>query len=274
MSDTSFQLQRFDGTEDVIKSAFRTLTLFEFFADIQRDASISEMMKALKIPQSSLSVLVRFCTDMGYLAYNPDSRTYYPTLRLHYLSSWRSQLNPVAANIQANLCDLQHLTQQTVVLSMRNRIYSQYILVEHGGAIMRDHVETGSLRPLVCSASGWSLLANEPDNEIEKLIRKTQVLIQNETWKSTAPQAVSHINFVRENGYAYSKGEATNGASGLAMSIPTLEHIPRLSIAVAGPHDEISEKKDAIITAMKGLVSKLPASITQDILTLPLPPNT
>jgi len=232
MSDTSFQLQRFDGTEDVIKSAFRTLTLFEFFADIQRDASISEMMKALKIPQSSLSVLVRFCTDMGYLAYNPDSRTYYPTLRF------------------------------------------QYILVEHGGAIMRDHVETGSLRPLVCSASGWSLLANEPDNEIEKLIRKTQVLIQNETWKSTAPQAVSHINFVRENGYAYSKGEATNGASGLAMSIPTLEHIPRLSIAVAGPHDEISEKKDAIITAMKGLVSKLPASITQDILTLPLPPNT
>ncbi len=266
MADNSSQFQRFDGTEDVIKSAFRTLTVFEFFADIQQDASISEMMDALNIPQSSLSVLVRFLSDMGYLVYNPDKRTYYPTLRLHYLSAWRSQKNPAAANIQTALQDLQHQTQQTVVLSMRNRLYSQYIMVEHAGGIMRDHVETGSLRPLVCSATGWSLLASETENEIQKLIHKTQVLTKNETWKSTAASAGRHIDFVRKNGYAYSKGESTNGASGLAMSIPTQGDKPRLSLAVAGPHAKISHEKQVILNSMDALISNLPPTITEDIL--------
>lgn len=266
MANSSSQIGRLNETEVLLKSSFRTMAIFELFADIQKPASISEISKALKIPQSSTSAIIGSLVETGYLTKDPKTRTYIPSMRLTYLSAWRRECHPIAANFHRELIKLHESTGETVVLAMRNGIYSHYIFVHHAHAILREHVETGSVRPLVCSATGWSLLARESDHEIQKLINKTRLLVKNQRWIEASADARQHIALVRETGFSWSDGEAANGASGLAMAIPNHGSPQRLSIALAGPRNRMNKKKQELEIALSELVNNLPDNFTKDVL--------
>lgn len=268
MASKDSQISRLNETEFVLKSSFRTMAIFEFFADIQRPANINEIAKALNIPQSSTSTLVGSLVDTGYLVRDPHTRTLIPSMRINYLNAWRGDSYPFAASFNQHLLALHEDTGETAVLAMRNGIYSQYILVQHSHDILRKHVETGSVRPLVCSATGWSLLANEDDREIKKLINRTRLSVKNPRWVETSNNAMRHIETVRKGGYAWSDGEAANGASGLALSIPNGKRPTRLSIAIAGPNSRMNEKRDELLSLLKNFVNALPDNFTNDVLAL------
>lgn len=260
------QVQHFNETEDVLKSSFRTMAIFECFADARKPLTISGICQRLKIPQSSTSTLIRSLVDTGYLAFDRNTRAYAPTLRLHMLTSWSSEKSAVATKLSEGLKVLQKQTGLTAVIAMRNGIYSQYILVEHGENIIRKHVETGSVRPLVCSATGWSMLASESDIEIGKLIRTTKLRVDNERWIASADNAHESIEEARNQQYAYSRGNAAKNASGIAIDLPSTQSIRQLSLSIAGPSDNISEGLNSIISAMKNFVMTLDADITEQIL--------
>ena len=58
-----------------IKSAERTLALFEMFSLYQRPLGVGEISKALDIPQPSVSMLVRNLAGLGYLEHDRAART-------------------------------------------------------------------------------------------------------------------------------------------------------------------------------------------------------
>lgn len=260
------QIGRLDETKLLLKSSFRTMAIFEFFADIQRPAQLTEISSALKIPQSSTSAIISSLVDTGYLTKNPNTRAYSPSLRINYLNAWRGERHPFACRFNEELKALHRQSGETAVLAMRNSIYSQYILVQHSHDILRQHVETGSVRPLVCSATGWSMLMNESNIEIQKLINMTHLSVKNPLWKETTKTAIRHIETVRENGYAWSAGEAANGASGLAIAIPNGDAPAQFSIAIAGPSKRMDDKKDVVLELLREFVSQIPHSFTHDVL--------
>lgn len=266
MTDSSSQIGRLDETEMLLKSSFRTMAIFEFFADIQRPANIGEISKALNIPQSSTSALIGSLVDTGFITKNSGTRTFVPSMRINYLNAWRGERHPFAAEFNNTLKDLHKQTGETAVLAMRNGIYSQYILVQHSHDILRDHVETGSVRPLVCTATGWSLLTHEADSEISKLINRTKLSVKNPLWLKTANDGLQYIKDVRETGYAWSDGEAANGASGLAIAIPNGEAPVSLSVAIAGPTTRMNAKKQEILGILNEFVASLPETFTHDVL--------
>ena len=266
MTSQYSQISRLDETEIILKSSFRTMAIFEYFADIQRPAYLNEISKALNIPQSSTSALVGSLVDTGFLTKNLKTRTFTPSMRLNYLNAWRGEFHPFAANFHKHLKSLHEESGETAVLALRNGIYSQYILVQHSHDIVRKHVETGSVRPLACCATGWSLLANETDDEITKLINRTRLSVKNQRWIETTNFSTHHIETVRQLGYAWSDGEAANGASGLAMSIPNGLSPSRLSIAIAGPNSRMNEKRGELLLVLKEFVEALPDSFTNDVL--------
>lgn len=266
MPTSKSQISRLNDTEMLLKSSFRTMAIFEFFADIQRPASIGEISKALKIPQSSTSSIVGSLVDTGYLTKDSHSRTFTPSMRLNYLNAWRGERHPFAAQFSHHLKSLHEDSGETAVLAMRNGIYSHYILVQHSHDILREHVGTGSVRPLACSATGWSLLAHESDKEIEKLINRTRLSIQNPRWIEACNRTKEHIKNVRQTGFAWSDGEASNGASGIAMSVLNPGSNLRLSIALAGPTQRMNSQKERLLNLLANFVEDLPNNFTNHVL--------
>jgi DNA-binding IclR family transcriptional regulator len=238
---------RLDETEVMLKSSFRTMALFEYFADARAPVTIGDISANLNIPQSSASVLVKSLLESGYLTKTATNRHYTPTLRLPMLSGWmdsKALILPQLTNIMQRLCTQ---FQETFVLAMRNGIYSQYIMVEAAGGIIRQHVATGSLRPLLCASTGWAMLARDTDDYISKLIRRTRNETDNNYWRETAKNAPAHI----------------------AISLPSHDAHYSLALAAAGTRESIGQKKEGLTAELLKLASQFNRDITAQILGTP-----
>ncbi|MEP6344080.1 MAG: helix-turn-helix domain-containing protein [Maricaulaceae bacterium] len=256
---------RLDETEAILKSSFRTMALFEYFADIQTKATIGDISANLNIPQSSASALVKSLVDSGYLAKVDGSRYYYPTMRLSMLADWMDRDSQIIPQLVGQMRQLANRFDQPIVLALRNGIYSQYIMVETTEPTVRQHVETGSLRPLVCSSSGWAMLSRDNDDDIGKLIRRTQAETDNNYWKDTANTALHHIALTRRNGFAFSEGPDAKGTAGIAVPLPTTTPSYSLALAAAGTTTAMQAKKDDIAVAMLNIVKNIPLSSSEKI---------
>jgi len=256
---------RLDETDAILKSSFRTMALFEYFADVRAPVTIGDISANLNIPQSSASALVKSLVESGYLTRTQTNRHYTPTLRLPMLGGWMDRepvMLPPLVTIMQTLCSQ---FAETFVLAMRNGIYSQYIMVESGSGTIRQHVETGSLRPLLCASTGWAMLSRDSDDDIGKLIRRTRSETENSYWRKTAQTAPQHIALTRQNGFAFSEGPDAKGTAGIAIPLPSGEPHYSLALAAAGTTEAIGQKKDAIAAALLDIRPELNRDITAQI---------
>ncbi len=88
--------------KSVIKSAQRVLQVFEFFSDIRKPVSATEIANALSFPQSSTSMLLRSLVSLGYLDYHREDRTFEPTIRLSLLGGWIPERIGIASHIMTS----------------------------------------------------------------------------------------------------------------------------------------------------------------------------
>ena len=65
-------------TQRSIKSAERTLRLFELFSRRQQRLPVGEVARGLGIPQPSASMLLSNLAGLGYLEYDRFDRSYAP----------------------------------------------------------------------------------------------------------------------------------------------------------------------------------------------------
>ena len=261
-----WQALRLDDAENMLKSSFRTMALFEFFADVQRPASIGEIADNLNMPQSSASALTKSLQDSGYLQRDIETRAFYPTLRLSFLGDWLIRMAGLPDGFADNLARLSETIGETVFLAMRNGIYSQYIYTHHRPGPVREHVETGSVRPLVCSATGYAMLTGDTDDDIGKLVRRTKHEVENDFWKETANAAVEGVRETRAQGYALAVGPSYSSTGGIAVPLPSRGVRRHLCVGVGGPGDVIRERAPEIAPVLRGFVAGLPRSIEDAIL--------
>jgi len=241
------------------------MALFEYLADVRSPVTIGDISANLNIPQSSASALVKSLVESGYLTKTKTSRHYAPTLRLPMLGGWMDRQPTILSPLISQMQTLCARFEETFVLAMRNGIYSQYIMVESGPGTIRQHVETGSLRPLLCASTGWAMLARDHDDDIGKLIRHTRNETENSYWRETAKTAPAHIALTRKNGFAFSEGPDAKGTAGIAIALPSHEAHNSLALAAAGTTEAIGQKKDALAAALLDIRPAFSRDITAQI---------
>jgi DNA-binding IclR family transcriptional regulator len=131
---------------------------------------------------------------------------------------------------------------------------------------VREHIETGSVRPLVCSATGYAMLTGDTDEDIGKLVRRTVHEVENSFWKETALAAVDGVRDTRAKGYAIAVGPSHSSTGGIAVALPSRGVRRHLCVGVGGPADVIREQGAEIAPVLRGFVAGLPRSIEDAIL--------
>lgn len=256
-----------------VKSAERTLALFEFFAAQQRPLTIGEISSGMDVPQSSTSALVKSLVTLGYLEHDAPSRTYFPTMRITLLGTWMQRQNVQTGLIPSLLTILAEKTGESALLAMRNGIYAQYLFVQHGADPLRLHVESGLLRPLACCATGWVLLAHESKEEIGRIVRRTQAEAPQELWRQTAHCAIEEVAKYHKRGYAESTGQTTPGAGSLAIAIPSKLRGQHVSVAVGGPLDRMDKNRDTLLDALRAFARDVTAEVMESLPQMPKVPD-
>ncbi|HKT73703.1 MAG TPA: helix-turn-helix domain-containing protein [Steroidobacteraceae bacterium] len=228
-------------TARIVKSAERTILVFEFFARIRRPASTSEIVDALQIPQSSASALLRSLQELGYLEWLRGVRKFRPTLRVTLLGDWLKPELP-ADTLTERLDSLQARTHETVVLGRQQGCQIQYVYILRPRLGSQFNVQGGTTRPMTMSASGRALLSVLSEEMMRRIVRRN---IAEERLRVSEDRVIESIREFRRMGFA----ETDSAISGprdvhaIATLIPNKAGTELISLAVAGPRERMLQRR-------------------------------
>jgi len=241
-----------------IKSARRAFEILEAFDRHRRPLALKEITEDLGYPASSGSALLKSLVAMGYLDYDRERRSYFPTLRIATLGSWVHDALFGDGRLVGVMEDLHQATGETVILAAQSDLHAQYIHLIHSAEPLQFSVPPGTRRPLARSGMGWVLLSVQRDSEIEKLRRRINA-DADAAGKLSREDLMERVNEVRARGYAFSKHTVSEGVGIIAAALPCGPPGRVFAIGAAGPVSRLERKEELIVAQIKTGVGRLQA---------------
>jgi DNA-binding IclR family transcriptional regulator len=233
----------------IVKSAERTVLVFEFFSRVRRPATASEVEESLQIPQSSASMLLWSLVELGYLEYLSDGRRFRPTLRVTLLGDWLKPDLP-ADIMTERLDELQERTRETVLVGRQHGSEIQYVYSLRPDQGLQFYMQEGARQPLSTSASGRVLLSVLSDQAAKRIVRRN---IAEAGLRIEAALVLEAIREIRRTGFAETdttiSGEREIHA--VATLIPRKAGAEPISLAVAGPKERMLKRRPEIMEILR-----------------------
>jgi len=154
----------------MVKTATRTLDVFEAFATAKRPLTLSELARAIGAPVASCFGIVRTLERRGYLYSARPRRGLYPTRRLLDQARLIAAHDPLSSRLDSALAALRDRTGETVLLGKRLGDRAVYLDVREGPQTVRYTARVGDLKPLHSSAVGKALLGTLAEGDCRRLL--------------------------------------------------------------------------------------------------------
>lgn len=232
-----------DKAAEGVKSADRVLSILEIFQELREPISAKALANALSMPRSSTNVLLRSMIGAGYLRYDEEETTYYPTIKLFYLGSWlmEGHFNDPAMTKLLNA--MASDTQETVCLWIRLDFDMVAVDVIDGVQAIALHVKTGSRAAVFGSVVGTAWLAAMPDEDVNRLIDRYNKARNENLSKS----AIFHeIETARKDGIGEGYDRWLKDAGAIAKALKPKDYAEPVVIGVGGPDYRIRRNALAI----------------------------
>lgn len=242
-----------------VKTAGRTVDLFEIFAKAKKPLTLSEIARALGAPQSSCFNLVRALETRGYLYSVGGQKRVYPTRKLFGVADAIAGYDPVLARIEPMLEALRDETDETVIFGTRQGERVIYLAVAEGRQTIRYMSQAGELKPIHASAIGKALLMAMEPGERELLVRSLSLAGITERTITDGDALLGEIDAATERGFAATSGE--NVTDVMAVACPVKIDGVAYAIAVAGPIGRVAPQADAFATRIRKRIASVDQSI-------------
>ena len=226
-----------------VKSALRTLLIFELFASEQRTLALSEITRALEMPKSSCLALLGTLTDRGYLYKATHDGRYYPTKLWLNNARLVAEHDPLAVQIHAALERLSRDTGETAIHAVLAGDRSVYVDVVESDETIRFSTRSGDTKPLHVSASGRALLGLLESNQMMAIVDRIDLksMLSNRP-DFTRSSLLKLIMEERKRGWACNMGEHNPDVFSVAVGVDLNGSAHALLIAApltrAAPHIE------------------------------------
>lgn len=244
---------------DAVKTAKRTLDIFEAFADAEEPLSLTELARHIRSPISSCHSVIRTLKARGYVYLLDGSRRYYPTRKLLDLGSKISARDPVMERLIPHLEALRARTEETVMIGKRQDDEALYLMVLESAQTIRYTTHAGDRRPLHASAIGKACLGELPDDRLLRQLRQLKLQRYTDTTLTSVEKLAADIRQSRKRGYFVTRGEYSAGGMGVAKTFTVASET--FAIAVAGPLPRMKTKLAAVGRAVVGAAAGLSRAV-------------
>jgi len=245
-----------NSNDTVIKSVARTFELLELFDEMRRPMNVVEVAKRLGYPQSSASALLKSMVTLGFVAYNSNGRTYFPTERVPMIGSWMDPIMFGEGALQKLLKAVSVRSRQLVLFGARNGDEAQYTQVINPKKKWLDHISLGTRRPLGTSGFGHVLLSATPDDEICRLFHRINAFRDAEVPAVNVRKFLDSVRTIREKGYFCSGARVTKGPGLIAMLLPQKITSRPLAIGIGAPTSLIMSREKELVQILREEVAR------------------
>lgn len=216
-----------------VKTAVRTLDLFETFAREGRPLPLSELGRLLSIPVSSCFALVQTLQNRGYI-YEVQRRSgYYPTRRLLGVADQIAGKDPLLERIRPTLHRLRDETGETIVVGKLQDARVLYLDVIESDQRIRYITSIGEFRQPHANSLGKALLAALPAAERSELLRGYDWTAPTPRTLNTPAAFEQEMAAIAARGWAINAGESVDDLAAVACTLRL--NRDWYAISVAGP---------------------------------------
>jgi DNA-binding IclR family transcriptional regulator len=214
-----------------VKSADRTLDVFELLAAEAHGLTVSEISARLGLARSSAHGLVRTLHSRGYLTESGDRRFHLGArlIQLGLNVVDRLELRAAARGPLERLVAETRDTALLVVPDHGELLYVDKVLSD--ARDVRTDPRVSSQQPLHCSSLGKALLAALDDDAVGKVVELTGLEQATEFSVSDRAGLLADLARTRERGYALDEQEALVGV--WCVGAPVRDHTARPVAAIS-----------------------------------------
>jgi DNA-binding IclR family transcriptional regulator len=221
----------------------RAFEILECFRQLRRPLSLMALVRHFGYPSSSVAEILKTLSHCGYIAFDPVTRTYFPTTRLGELGNWfMTDLLPHSYPVDT-LKRVREATGDTVLLGTPNELEVLYLAVIEAREPSRS-ITSGrrTHRPLVRSGVGIALLSLEPDEFVERIYRRTVARELIDGGDLSLEALMHQVADCRRDSYVFVTDFLNPEAALVAAPVPIGCHTQRLAIGVGGPTARIKPR--------------------------------
>lgn len=240
-----------------VKTAGRTLDLFEVFAEHREPLSISGLARLLAMPVSSTFNLIRSLENRGHLySIGPARRQlYYPTRKLFRVSEAVAATQPWLQELEPRLRMARDRSGETAILGKWSQDQVVYLTVIEGLQTVRYTAFSGEFKPFHSSAIGKALMsARTPEERLAALDRSPPYPITQNTIVDPAA-LIAEFELSERQGYAETSGE--NVADVMGIAIPFKLQGASYAVALAGPLRRMREERETHLACLRQIFADL-----------------
>jgi len=202
-----------------VKTADRTVDLFELFAREQRPLNLSQLSQLLGIPLSSAHGLIKTLQARGYLYELSRRQGYYPSSRLGSVSAAIAAATPVTSLVDPILQALREEAKESVVLVKRQGDRVVYLEVYETDESVRFSPVVGETKPLHTTASGKAILSSLAPDALRELLGRLDLEPVTEKSVTSARELREQVERGRKRGYWLVEGENSRDLAAIAAPV-------------------------------------------------------
>lgn len=225
------------------RAGSRVLDILLTIAQTPQPQSLRQLTESLNLPRASLHRLLRTLESGGFLIQKSDGYALGPkSYRLAQLINRRAPSSDFPDCARPVLEWLASETNETVILGVLSErrkeiVYADVIVAD---SPLRYAVPTGDRRPLYSSATGKSVLAFMPPEELEHYLAETEFeAITPYTTRKEQIRAI--LAELRRKGVIHDRDGHFVGAGAIASPIFNRKGAVFASVVVAGPNQRLDD---------------------------------
>lgn len=200
---------------------------------MRKGFSLSELSKMTGLPHPTALRLLRHLTDLGMVAWNPETKIYRLGTLAFELGLAAAEHCDIREVCGDTLDRLQAETQDTCYLTVRSSSDAVCIDRREGaGPIRVLTLDYGSRRPLGVGAAGLAILSCLSHEESEKIIQACEYKLVPYNRMSLSVMRML-LQETRERGYAVCGNWVTLGVTAIAMPICNEDGRPIGSLSIS-----------------------------------------
>ena len=209
-----------DKEAERVGTVGKALDVLDRVAAFGRPVRFSDLLPGSAYPKATLYRLLRTLTEQGMIAFDPESQTYTPGIRLVRLAhaAWRrASLAPLA---RAHLDSLSAEIGETVHLAQMDAGAVLYVDKRNARVPVEMFAQAGKVGPAYCTGIGKAMLAFHDREARERLIAQQSFHAYTANTITDAGALRAELDAIRARGHAFDDEEHEPGI--LCVALPVL----------------------------------------------------
>ncbi|CAG0970040.1 HTH-type transcriptional regulator KipR [Anaerolineales bacterium] len=232
-----------------IRAVERALDVLLCFTSQTPELTMSQISERTGINKSTVHRLLSTLEKKRFVERNPLTGIYSPGLRFLQMASLSMEQNSLHRLAAPFLQELQNQYHENVNLALLDGADVVYMDVIESSQRVKLAAVPGQRLPAFCTASGKSILAFLPDDDVKRILERGMPGYTRST--VTSQEAFfEDVYRIRERGFAMSLEEFEDGINAVAAPICNQ---PIASVSIAGPAYRLTQER--MLDIGPGLVS-------------------